>query len=89
MAYLLTDQVYPKWEMNQFYQKNVMLYYAFRFDATEQTHSMSADLLTVNEINNSFDDITYDKAGSVLRMMHYTFGNDIFRQAINLYLEKK
>ena len=89
MAYLLTDQVYPEWEMNQFYQRNVMLYYAFRFDATEQTHSMSADLVTVDEINNSFDDITYDKAGCVLRMIHHTFGDEIFKEAIHLYLDKK
>lgn len=75
--------------MNQFYQKNVMLYYAFRTDASEHTHSMSADLLTVEDINNSFDDITYDKAGCVLRMLNHTVGDVVFKDAIHRYLTKK
>ena len=89
MAYYLTNQIYPEWQMNEFYQRNVMLYYAFRFDASENTHSMSAKLNTVEEINNSFDDITYDKAGSVLRMLNHTVGDFIFKDAINRYLTKK
>ncbi|CAG9805230.1 unnamed protein product [Chironomus riparius] len=88
MAYYLTDQIYPEWKMNEFYQRNVMLYYAFRTDASENTHSMSADLNTVEEINNSFDDITYDKAGCVLRMLNHTVGDLIFKDAINRYLTK-
>ncbi|XP_070509763.1 aminopeptidase N-like [Chironomus tepperi] len=88
MAYYLTDQIYPEWQMNQFYQKNVMLFYAFRTDASESTHTMSSDLLTVEEINNSFDDITYDKAGCVLRMLNYTLGDETFKDAVNSYLTK-
>ncbi|KAL7036524.1 hypothetical protein ACKWTF_008832 [Chironomus riparius] len=88
MAYYLTDQIYSEWKMNEFYQRNVMLYYAFRTDASENTHSMSADLNTVEEINNSFDDITYDKAGCVLRMLNHTVGDLIFKDAINRYLTK-
>lgn len=59
--YYLTDKLYPDWHMKEFYNRNIMLPYAFRTDASEYTRSMSSELNTVDEINDSFDDIAYDK----------------------------
>ncbi|XP_070509992.1 putative aminopeptidase-2 [Chironomus tepperi] len=86
VMYHITDLLYPDWNMKQFYLRNIMLSYAFLTDASEHTRSMSSELITIDDINDSFDDIAYDKASCVLRMMHYTFGDDIFRDAINRYL---
>ena len=47
--------------MKEFYSRNIMLPYALVTDASKSTRAMSAELITVEDINNSFDDITYDK----------------------------
>ncbi|KAL7036523.1 hypothetical protein ACKWTF_008832 [Chironomus riparius] len=88
VMYHITDLLYPDWNMKQFYLRNIMLSYAFLTDASEHTRSMSSELITVDDINDSFDDIAYDKASCVLRMMHHAFGDLIFRDAINRYLIK-
>ena len=40
------------------------------------------------EADNMFDAITYDKGGSVLRMIERYLGEDTFRRGLNLYLDK-
>lgn len=59
--YHITDLLYPDWNMKQFYLRNIMLSYAFLTDASDHTRSMSSELITVDDINDSFDDIAYDK----------------------------
>ncbi|KAL9692843.1 hypothetical protein quinque_012128 [Culex quinquefasciatus] len=38
------------------------------------------------EIANVFDNIAYDKGGSIMRMFQHAFGPDTFRQALINYL---
>ena len=40
------------------------------------------------EAEDMFDRITYDKGGSVLRMIERFLGDEVFRRGLNLYLEK-
>lgn len=59
--YYITDTLHPEWKMKEFYSRNIMLPYAFITDGSTSTRAMSSELITVEDINNSFDDITYDK----------------------------
>ncbi|KAG5680752.1 hypothetical protein PVAND_010239 [Polypedilum vanderplanki] len=86
VMYYISDMVHPDWRMREFYSRNVMLSYALVTDASTSTRSMSSELITVDDINNSFDDITYDKASCVLRMFHYAVGDELFRSALHDYL---
>lgn len=65
--YVITDELHPDWHMKEFYSRNILLPYAFTTDASEYTRYMSSELITVDDINNSFDDITYDK-GMLLQL---------------------
>ena len=71
--YHITDLLYPDWNMKQFYLRNIMLSYAFVTDASEHTRSMSSELITVDDINDSFDDIAYDKGKLILINNKYCF----------------
>lgn len=51
------------------------------------THPISGSVKSPAQINNMFDDISYSKAGAVLRMLQYTVTENNFKNALNLYLE--
>lgn len=59
--YSILEVVYPDWQMKEFFSRNIMIPYAFVTDASDSTRSMSSELITTDDINNSFDDIAYDK----------------------------
>jgi aminopeptidase N len=89
LMYVITDELYPDWHMNEFYSRNILMSYAFVTDASEDTRAMSSELITMNDINNSFDDIAYDKASCVLRMFHHVLGDELFKQGLKKYIEDK
>jgi aminopeptidase N len=66
--YSFLDRIYPEWHFKEFFSRNIMIPYAFITDASDSTRSMSSELITTSDINNSFDDIAYDK-GSQLKYL--------------------
>lgn len=50
------------------------------------THAISGSVETPAQIRSMFDDISYSKAGAVLRMLQYTVTEDNFKKALNQYL---
>lgn len=86
--YALVDTVYPDWNMKAFFNLR-QVQRAYRSDALQSTRAMTTELNTIAEISQSFDNIAYSKAGSVIRMFQYAVGETIFREALNLYLKTK
>ncbi|KAG5311631.1 AMPN Aminopeptidase, partial [Acromyrmex insinuator] len=62
---------------------------AFKADSSSSTHPMSHDVATNREIQSIFDSITYNKGGSILRMIEKTYGIDVFNDALIDYLNKR
>lgn len=87
--YQITGEMHPEWRIRDFFNTRTIQYYAFRSDSEESTRPMTTDLTTIDEIKAAFDDIAYDKAGSVLRMFQNAVGDEIFKEGLNLYLETK
>lgn len=59
---------------------------ALDIDQHPTTHPITGSVKTPIQINEMFDDISYEKAGAVLRMLHYTVTEDNFKKALNFYL---
>jgi len=59
---------------------------ALEYDQTP-THPISGSVKTPAEIKAMFDDISYSKAGAVLRMLQYTVTENYFKAALHDYLE--
>lgn len=51
------------------------------------THAISGSVKTPGEIKGMFDDISYSKAGAVLRMLQYTVTEKNFKEALHFYLK--
>ncbi|XP_060525053.1 aminopeptidase N-like [Cylas formicarius] len=49
--------------------------------------SKDADVNSPAEADKKFDDITYDKGGSVIRMIKYAIGEEVFQEGLRNYLK--
>jgi aminopeptidase N len=57
-----------------------------RLDSLKSTRPVRAPVSTPAEIDESFDAIAYDKAGSVIRMTEAWIGPDAFRAGLNAFV---
>jgi aminopeptidase N len=59
---------------------------AMEGDARSTTHPIQQQVATEAEANSAFDDITYKKGQSFLRMLESFLGEDVFREGIRRYM---
>jgi aminopeptidase N len=59
---------------------------AMEGDARSTTHPIQQPIATEAEANSAFDDITYKKGQSFLRMLESFLGEDIFRDGVRRYI---
>jgi aminopeptidase N len=59
---------------------------AMEGDARSTTHPIQQPIATEVEANSAFDDITYKKGRSFLRMLESFLGEDVFRDGIRKYI---
>ena len=87
MAYKAVDHVFPEWQMGtQYFIETVGT--AFAMDQLKTTHPISVHVNEPSEINEIFDNISYDKGGSILSMLEDYVGEETFRKGLNIYLKK-
>jgi aminopeptidase N len=60
---------------------------AMEGDARSTTHPIQQRIETEAEANSAFDDITYKKGQSFLRMLESFLGEDVFRDGIRRYID--
>lgn len=61
---------------------------ALNLDALTTTHPIEVEMVTSDDINESFDVISYMKGGSVVRMAYKWLGEEAFFKALNRYFIK-
>jgi aminopeptidase N len=59
---------------------------AMALDSLRTTHPIVQHIRTVEEINQAFDRITYDKGEAVISMLEAYAGEDVWRQGIRSYI---
>ncbi|XP_076637043.1 uncharacterized protein LOC143349583 [Colletes latitarsis] len=86
--YFITNQLEESWRLMEVYAVEALQGTAFVSDAKENTRPMNKAVVSPNEISNLFDNIAYQKAGSVIRMMSSILTEKIFQQRIQSYLKE-
>ncbi len=86
MAYKIVDQWRPEWRIWMDFE--VGKGSALLLDALQSAHAIRADIHNAEEAGESFDAITYEKGGAVLRMIEGFLGADAFREGIRLYMRR-
>lgn len=85
IQYLAVDHVYPEYDIwTQFLSDNLGL--SMIADAFRNSHPIEMPIRKATEINEIFDDITYEKGASVIRFLHAYIGDAAFRSGLATYL---
>ncbi|MDP6667827.1 MAG: M1 family metallopeptidase, partial [Dehalococcoidia bacterium] len=86
MATMSSDNFNPEWgRWNQFGLERSM---AFDVDSLANTRPIEIEVNSPTDAEGMFDLLTYEKGGSVLRMLEQYLGEDDFRDGISYYLNK-
>ena len=86
MAYKIVDKWRPEWRVWMDFE--VGKGSALHLDALKSSHPIRAEIRNAEEAGESFDAITYEKGGAILRMIESYLGEDGFRDGIRLYMKK-
>ncbi|TSC74575.1 MAG: puromycin-sensitive aminopeptidase [Parcubacteria group bacterium Gr01-1014_44] len=87
MASFALDHLFPKWDIwTQFVGDEYAS--ALSLDGLRSTHSIEVEVGHPDEISQIFDDISYSKGASVIRMIHDFIGADAFRTGLQTYLKQ-
>lgn len=62
---------------------------ALTVDSFQSSRPMTREVSSQSEIGSMGDKITYAKGASIVRMMGLTFGVDLFKLALQDYLQNK
>jgi tricorn protease interacting factor F2/3 len=87
MAYKVVDWAYPQWKIWQDFVKN-STGGAMARDALNNTHPIEAKVHSPEEIEELFDEISYGKGASILRMIEAYVGTDKFQKGVSRYLQQ-
>ena len=86
MAYKIVDQWRPEWRVWMDFE--VGKGSALHLDALKSSHPIRAEIRNAEEAGESFDAITYEKGGAILRMIEGYLGEAKFRDGIRLYMKR-
>jgi puromycin-sensitive aminopeptidase len=86
MAFKMVDRWRPDWRIWMDFENGKAS--ALALDALQSAHPIRADIHNAEEAGESFDAITYEKGGAVLRMIEGSLGAERFRDGIRLYMRQ-
>lgn len=87
ISYLAVDKLFPKWDMWTKFSTND-LGVALRLDALKNTHPIEVEVHHPDEIGEIFDEVSYSKGASIIRMLADYLGEKDFRDGLRYYLKK-
>lgn len=61
---------------------------ALRRDARASSHPLIFPIDKAEDVSEAFDDISYDKGGSIISMIQHVMGSENFKKGLNIYLNR-
>ncbi|GIW67607.1 MAG: hypothetical protein KatS3mg096_475 [Candidatus Parcubacteria bacterium] len=87
LAYKAVNNFYPNWRILEKYVLDEV-FSALNADGLIASHPIKVEVKDPNESVEIFDEISYEKGGSVLRMIENYLGEEKFREGLRLYIKK-
>ncbi len=85
MSYKAVHALYPEWDVPLQYFEDTIAD-ALSADQLESTHPINVHVKTPGDVDEIFDQISYDKGGSVLHMLEQYVGEKVFQRGLAEYL---
>lgn len=86
MAYVAMNDMFPEWHV--FNAFGIDRAGAFALDSLKSTHAVEIPVSHPNDIQQFFDQITYEKGGSLLFQIIQYMGFDTFRHGMRIYMQR-
>lgn len=87
MAFKATDVLFPDWHIWEEYVAGITSG-GVSLDSLRSSHPVEVPVGDPSEVDQIFDAISYNKGGSVLRMLEQAIGEETFRRGIGRYLRQ-
>jgi len=87
LAYKVVNNFYPEWRILDKYVIDEV-FSALNADALISSHPIKVEIKDPEESVEIFDEISYEKGGSVLRMIENYLGEEKFRDGLRDYIKK-
>ncbi|KAK6630961.1 hypothetical protein RUM44_003133 [Polyplax serrata] len=87
VEFLCVEHLFPEYDIwTQFVTDTYCK--ALELDCLDNSHPIEVPVGHPSEIDEIFDDISYNKGASVIRMLHKYIGDEDFRKGMNIYLKR-
>jgi puromycin-sensitive aminopeptidase len=87
MAYKASNALFPEWNIFEEYLAQITSA-GKSLDSLRSSHPVEVTVKDPNEVDQIFDAISYNKGGSVLRMLERSVGEAAFQSGIRRFLEE-
>jgi puromycin-sensitive aminopeptidase len=87
IPYLVTEKLFPEWNIWERFTNDTQGI-ALRLDSLLNTHPIEVEVHHPDEIGEIFDEVSYSKGASVIRMLADYLGEKDFRDGLRYYLKK-
>ncbi|KAF5273236.1 hypothetical protein FQA39_LY07567 [Lamprigera yunnana] len=87
VEFLCVNHLFPEYDIWTQFVNDIYIR-ALELDCLKNSHPIEVPVGHPSEIDEIFDDISYNKGASVIRMLHHYIGDADFRKGMNLYLTK-
>src|SRR5262245_42179741 len=88
MAYKASNALFPEWNIFEEYLAQITLA-GKSLDSLRSSHPVEVTVRDPNEVDQIFDAISYNKGGSVLRMLERAVGEEAFQRGIRRFLYRR
>ncbi|KAF9182056.1 hypothetical protein BGZ51_004994 [Haplosporangium sp. Z 767] len=86
LAYMFVNEVYPSWEIWSEFVKQIQE--VLKHDSLRTSHPVEVGVANPSEITQIFDEVSYMKGASILRMLSAWLGQDLFLLGIRKFMHK-
>lgn len=87
VEFLCVNHLFPEFDIwTQFVTETYIK--ALELDCLKNSHPIEVPVGHPSEIDEIFDDISYNKGAAVIRMLHHYIGDEDFRKGMNVYLTR-
>lgn len=88
VGWLATDHFHPEWDVwSQFVSQDMQT--AFTRDSLRSSHPIEVPIKNALDVDQIFDDISYRKGSSVIRMLAAHLGQQKFLKGVSNYLKER
>ncbi|KAF9563263.1 hypothetical protein EC968_004960 [Mortierella alpina] len=84
LAYIVVDELFPGWDIWSEFVKRIQE--VLKHDALRTSHPVEVEVANPSEITQIFDEVSYMKGASVLRMLNAWLGQDQLLKGIRKFL---